>query len=47
MTSRERIRAVVDRHVAPVGTADADAYVGREAIRAQFASVLTRRSPHA
>jgi steroid Delta-isomerase len=58
--SRERIRAVVDRHVATVGTADADAlaalyapdaafedpagsapYVGREAIRAQFASVLT------
>ena len=25
MTSRERIRAVVDRHVATVGTADADA----------------------
>lgn len=60
MISRERIRAVVDRHVATVGTADADAlaalyapdaafedpagsapYVGREAIRAQFASVLT------
>ncbi len=60
MTSRERIRAVVDRHVATVGTADADAlaalyapdaafedpagsapYVGREAIRAPFASVLT------
>lgn len=59
MTSRERIRAVVDRHVATVGTADALAalyapdaafedpggldplYVGREAIRAQFASVLT------
>jgi steroid delta-isomerase len=60
VTSRERIRAVVDRHVATVGTADADAlaalyapdaafedpggsapYVGREAIRAQFASVLT------
>lgn len=60
MTSRERIRAVVDRHVATVRTADADSlaalyapdaafedpagsapYVGREAIRAQFASVLT------
>lgn len=60
MTSREQIRAVVDRHVAAVGAADADAlaalyapdaafedpagstpYVGREAIRSQFASVLT------
>lgn len=60
MTARERILAVVDRHVAAVGAADADAlaalyapdaafedpagsapYVGREAIRAQFASVLT------
>jgi hypothetical protein len=59
VTSREWIRAVVDRHhVATVGTADAFAalyapdaafedpagsasYVGREAIRAQFASILT------